>query len=70
MRHGGERLRGGNQAVSQPTEECVRGLRNNIYGPNPKYCTDDGWESTKANWMKPENVRWLEAQPQNQKKTP
>lgn len=56
--------------MSQPTEECVRGLRNNIYGPNPKYCTDDGWESTKHNWMKPENVRWLEAQPQNQKKTP
>lgn len=27
---------------------------------------DANWEHVRNNWMKPENVKWLEAQPQNQ----
>lgn len=53
------------------TEQEVRKLRDNIYGSEPKYRTDAGWEHTKDNWMTPENVAWLLAQPQNQRnKTP
>lgn len=46
-------------------EEYVRRLRDNIYGPTPKFCTDEGWQATKHNWMRPDAVIWLENQPQN-----
>lgn len=52
--------------VNESHEDYVRRLRDNIYGPNPKHCTDEGWHYTKHNWMKPENIAWLEQQPQNQ----
>lgn len=41
------------------TEQEVRKLRDTIYGPEAKYCTAEGWEACKANWMRPENVEWL-----------
>lgn len=56
--------------MSEYREDYIRRLRDNIYGPNPKHCTDDGWEHTKHNWLKPENIKWLESQPQNQKRKP
>lgn len=43
----------------------MRKLRDNIYGPNPKNCTDEGWEHCKENWMREDAVIWLENQPQN-----
>lgn len=48
------------------TENEVRALRNAVYGTGRIYGTDSGWESCKENWMKPENIRWLQSQPQNQ----
>ena len=56
--------------MSSAREEYVRKLRNNIYGPNPKNCSDEGWESCKANWMRPDCVIWLENQPQNAQQAP
>ena len=50
------------------TEQEVRKLRDNIYGDEPNHRTDAGWEHTRHNWMKPENIEWLKAQPQNQTK--
>lgn len=38
------------------SEAQVRELRERIYGP----ITDASWECVKANWLKPENVRWLQ----------
>ena len=49
-----------------PQELYVRRLRDRIYGSEPKFRTDANWEHVRNNWMKPENVKWLEAQPQNQ----
>lgn len=43
-------------------EAIVRGLRNRIYGTGPVYGTDAGWRSVRDNWMKPENVKWLQEQ--------
>lgn len=43
-------------------EAMVRRLRENIYG----YVDDVGWFAVRDNWMKPENVRWLKDQVQNQ----
>jgi len=44
--------------MSQPTltENEVRELRDAIYGP----CENESWEQVKANWMKTENIRWLQ----------
>lgn len=55
--------------MNESREDYVRRLRDNIYGPDLKHCSDEGWQHTKANWMKPENVIWLESQAQN-KPTP
>lgn len=46
-------------------ESGVRRLRDAVYGSEPKYRTDAGWESVRENWMKPENIEWLKRQPQN-----
>lgn len=37
------------------TEAEVRALRDKVYG----HQTSGEWESVKADWMKPENIRWL-----------
>jgi len=38
------------------TEEEVRALRAKVYCSD---CTDKTWEEVRANWMKPDAVRWL-----------
>lgn len=53
---------------TQLTEQEVRKLRDNIYGTLPKFRTDDGWEHVKDKWMTPENIEWLQSQPQNKPK--
>lgn len=49
-------------AEDEDRERYVRGLRNSLYGTGPDYGTESGWQAVKANWMKPENVKWLEEQ--------
>lgn len=51
--------------ANPPTEQEVRALRDNVYGTQPKFRTNEGWAATRENWMKPENVAWLRQQPQN-----
>lgn len=49
-------------AEDEALEKYVRGLRNSLYGTGPDYGTESGWKAVRANWMKPENVKWLEEQ--------
>jgi len=43
-------------------ESAVRKLRAAIYGE----ISDEAWAKVRRNWLISENVKWLEAQPQNQ----
>lgn len=40
------------------SEHEVRFLRDRIYGQ----CTNHNWNECKANWMRPDSVRWLQEQ--------
>lgn len=40
---------------SVPTEDEVRQLRDQVYGPQ----SDNEWECCKANWSRPDSVAWL-----------
>lgn len=48
--------------MSTLSESAVRKLRAAIYGELP----DESWEKVRDKWMKPDNVKWLQEQPQNQ----
>lgn len=39
------------------TEAEVRKLRAVIYGE----CDDYNWEAVRDNWMRPENIEWLQS---------
>jgi hypothetical protein len=51
--------------MNTPSEQEFRQLRDRIYKTEPRWGTDAGWEAVRRNWMKPENIAWLRAQPQN-----
>lgn len=38
-------------------ENWIRTMRDRVFSQNT---TDNNWGHCKENWMKPENVRWLE----------
>jgi len=40
-------------------EARVREMRNQVYG---QPISDKEWETCKANWMRPEETAWLEAE--------
>lgn len=43
--------------MTAPTETQVRAMRDQLYD-NPS--TDANWDGCKDNWMKPEEIRWLQ----------
>lgn len=43
----------------QPEESEVRAMRDQVFGPEPKYCGDANWEACRHRWMQPEAVAWL-----------
>jgi hypothetical protein len=45
-----------------PTEAHVRQLRDVCF---LRPITDAEWEKTKANWTRPENIKWLRAHQNN-----
>ena len=44
--------------VNSIREKAVRSMRDRVYGPT----TDNNWESCKENWLRPEQIKWLEDQ--------
>ena len=42
--------------VNSIREKAVRSMRDRVYGPT----TDNNWESCKENWLRPEQIKWLE----------
>lgn len=46
------------------TEADVRALRDLVYGQSS---TDRNWEACKEEWMRPENLAWLQAQKPHRK---
>ena len=55
-----------NPQTPEDYEESVRRLRENVFGE----IDDDGWCKVRENWMKPENVKWLKDQAQNELANP
>ena len=45
-----------NTEVDAIAERATRQLRAAIYGE----VSDESWSKVRENWMKPENVRWLQ----------
>ena len=45
--------------MKEYTEQEVRNLRNQVYG---HHISDEEWETCKQNWMKPDQIKWLEGQ--------
>jgi GTPase Era involved in 16S rRNA processing len=45
-----------NTEIDAISEKATRQLRAAIYGE----VSDESWAKVRENWMKPENVRWLQ----------
>jgi hypothetical protein len=44
-------------AGSAIRESAIRTMRDRVYG---QQTSDNNWEACKEDWLKPEQVRWLE----------